>query len=169
MHDHQSTVRELANELNVSVLDHFTQFELNIWPSGGSQQKFVPKLLTTVQKQLHLEIAQDLLETRDSYSLNTVITGDEFDPETKFQSLQWKHATSLRSRKASQVHSNIKVKLTVFFLLHQCVHHEYTLHGTTIDKDYYQEVLHRLYHAVRSKWQCLWAVAKGEYFEGDQC
>ena len=55
--------------------------------------KFVPKLLTIEQKQLHLEIAQDMLETvnSDPNFFNTVITGDEtwvygYDPETKFQS-----------------------------------------------------------------------------------
>jgi len=52
--------------------------------------KFVPKLLTMEQKQLRLEIAQDMLDCveSDSNFLNTVITGDEswvygYDPETK--------------------------------------------------------------------------------------
>lgn len=52
--------------------------------------KFVAKLLTMEHKQLHLEIAQDLLDNANSNPnfLNTVITGDESwvhgcDPETK--------------------------------------------------------------------------------------
>lgn len=40
---------------------------------------FVPKLLTMEQKQLHLEITQDLLDNASSNPnfLNTMITGDE--------------------------------------------------------------------------------------------
>jgi hypothetical protein len=42
------------------------------------------------QQQLHLEVAQDMLEcaNRDPEFLKTVITGDEL--ETKVQSSQWK-------------------------------------------------------------------------------
>ena len=50
--------------------------------------KFVPKLLSAEQKELCVEVAQDLLDTTstDSEFLNTVITGDEswvygYDPE----------------------------------------------------------------------------------------
>jgi hypothetical protein len=57
---------------------------------------------------------------KDPEFLKTVITGDEswvyrYDPETKVQSSQWKHPTSLRPKKAGQVRSNVKVLLTVFF------------------------------------------------------
>jgi len=53
------------------------------------------------QKQLRMEIAQDMLDCveSDSNFLNTVITGDEswvcgYDPETKAQSSQWEHSSS---------------------------------------------------------------------------
>jgi len=81
----------------------------------------VPKLLTMEQKQLRLEIAQDMLDCveSDSNFLNTVITGDEslvygYDPETKAQSSQWKHSSSPRPKKARLVRSNVKVLLTFF-------------------------------------------------------
>ena len=61
--------------------------------------KFVPKLLTMAQKQLRLEIAQDMLDCveNDPKFLNTVITGDEswvygYDSDTKTQSSQWEHS-----------------------------------------------------------------------------
>jgi len=111
-----------------------------------------------------LEIAQDMLETvnSDPNFFNTVITGDEtwvygYDPETKFQSSQWKHPTSPRPKKARKVRSNVKVMLTVFFDSSGVVHHEYAPHGTTITKEYYQEVLRRLRDAVRRKRPDLWA------------
>lgn len=77
--------------------------------------KFGPKLLTIEQRQLYLEIAQDLLETDPNF-FNTVIAGDEsqvygYSLETKLQSSQRKHPASLRRKKARQVCSNVKVML----------------------------------------------------------
>jgi len=55
--------------------------------------KFVPKLLTMEQKQLHLEVAQDMLDSanRDPEFLIIMAIGDKlwvygYDPETKAQS-----------------------------------------------------------------------------------
>jgi len=116
------------------------------------------------QKQLRLEIAQDMLDSVNSNPdfLNTVITGDEswiygYDPETKVQSSQWKHLTSPRPKKARQVRSQVKVMLTVFFDSSGVVHHEYAPHGQTITKEYYLEVLRRLRDALRRKRPNLWA------------
>ena len=74
--------------------------------------KFVPKLLSAEQKELRVEVAQDLLDTTstDPEFLNTVITGDEswvygYDPEIKAQSSQWKHPESPRPKEARQVRS----------------------------------------------------------------
>ncbi|PNF16228.1 hypothetical protein B7P43_G15300 [Cryptotermes secundus] len=68
--------------------------------------KFVPKLLSPGQQQLHLEVTQDMLEfaNRDPEFLKTVFNGDEwwvyvYDPETKVQVPQWKHPTSPRPKK----------------------------------------------------------------------
>jgi hypothetical protein len=72
--------------------------------------KFVPKLLSQEQEQLCLEVMWDMLECAngDLEFLKTVITDDEtrvcgYDPETKVQSLQWKHFSSPRPKKAQRV------------------------------------------------------------------
>lgn len=77
--------------------------------------KFILKLLVEQQKQPRLEIAQECLTvlTVNRDFMKTIISGDEkwvyeYDPETKFQSSQWKHQTS------RQVGSNVKVMLTFF-------------------------------------------------------
>ena len=69
--------------------------------------KFIPKLLTEQQKDLCVKIAQDMLDcaNNDLEFTKTIITGDEtwiynYDPESKFQSLQWKHLKSPRPKKA---------------------------------------------------------------------
>ena len=68
--------------------------------------KFVPKLLTMEQKQLRLEVSQDMLDytNSDPEFLDIVTTGDEswvygYDPETKAQSSQLKHSSSQRPKR----------------------------------------------------------------------
>ena len=68
--------------------------------------KFIPKLLMEQLKELHVEIAQDILECAnyDLEFMKTIITGDEtyvycYDPESKFQSSQWKHPKSQGPKK----------------------------------------------------------------------
>ncbi len=126
-------------------------------------QKITKAMQMVEQKQL-LEIAQDLLDCANSDSdfMNTIITGDEtwvygYDPETKFQSSQWKHHTSPRPKKARQVRSNVKVILTCFFDSNGIVHHEYAQAGQTINKEYYLEVMRHLRDAVRRKRPKMWA------------
>ena len=109
-------------------------------------------------------MAQDMLDCveSDTNFLNTGIAGDEswvyrYDPETKAQSSQWKHPSSLRPKKARQVCSNVKVLLTFFFYLCGVVHHEYAPQGQTVTKEYYVGVLCRLRNAVRLKRPDRWA------------
>ena len=97
MQDRRITVRELTDEVGVSIGSVHTILTVDLG-SRRVSTKFVPKLLTVEKKQLHLEITQDVLDCveSDSNFLNTVITDDEswvygYDPETKAQSSQWRH------------------------------------------------------------------------------
>jgi [histone H3]-lysine36 N-dimethyltransferase SETMAR len=163
MQNRRVTTRELADEVGISngSVDTILKDDLAMRRVSA---KFVPKLLTMEQKQLRVEVAQDMLNTAtsDPDFMNTVITGDEswvygYDPETKVQSSQWKHSSSPRPKKARQVRSHVKVMLTVFFDHRGVVHHEYAPQDQTINKEYYQTVLRRLRDAVRRKRPDLWA------------
>ena len=92
--DRRLTVRELENDLGIPKT---TVWEIlnKILGMTGVCAKFIPKLLTTEQKDLRSEIAQDNLEmvSDDENVLKKVITGDEswvygYDPENKQQSSQ---------------------------------------------------------------------------------
>jgi hypothetical protein len=117
--------------------------------------KFVPKLLLCEQKELQLDITQDMLECAngDLDFLKTVITGDEswvygYDPGTKAQSSQWKSPSSPRPKKARQVRSEVKGMLTFFTTAELCI--------TNTHQKYYQEVLRHVRDAVRRKRPDLW-------------
>jgi len=85
--DRRLTVREIAEEVGISKdsAHEILRADLNMRRVAA---KFVPKLLSVEQKELCVEVAQDLLDTTstDPEFLNTLITGDEswvygYDPE----------------------------------------------------------------------------------------
>lgn len=163
MEDRRLTVRELESDLGIPKT---IVWEILTEKLGMTRvcAKFIPKLLTAEQKNLRFEIAQDNLEmvNNDENMLKKIITGDEswvygYDPETKQQSSQWKHASSPRPKKARQSRSNIKSMLIVFFDYEGVVHHEYAPRGQTINKEYYLGVLKRLRDAIRRKRRQLWS------------
>ena len=123
LEDRRLTVQEIVAEVGISngSVHSILNEDLNL---RRVSTKFVPKLLTEQQKELQKEISEDMLDlaNHDPEFIKTIITGDEtwvygYDPETKFQSSQWKHPESPRPKKARQVRSNVKVRLTCFFYI----------------------------------------------------
>ena len=118
LEDRRLTVQEIVAEVGISTGSGHSILteDLNLRRMSA---KFVPKLLTEQQK----EISEDMLDlaNHDHEFIKTIITGDQtwvygYDPETKFQSSQWKHPESPRPKKAWQVCSNVKVMLTCFLI-----------------------------------------------------
>lgn len=125
--------------------------------------KFVPRLLTTDQKEQRIDICIELKEraSSDETFLSRIITGDEswmygYDPETKQQSSQWKSPESPRPKKCGQVKSNVKSMLIVFFDMKELVHTEYVPQGQTVNSTFYCNVLRRLRGDIRRKRPELW-------------
>ena len=160
--DRRLTVRELENDLEIPKT---TVWEILNKILGMTHvcTKFIPKLLTTKQKDLRSEIAQDNLEmvSDDENILKKVITGDEswvygYDPKTKQQSLQWKGPDEPRPKKARQSQSHVKSMLIIFFDCEGVVHYEFALRGQTINKEYDVKVLKRLRDAVKRQRPRFW-------------
>ena len=135
LEDRRLTVQEIVAEVEISTgsVHSILTEDLNLWRVSA---KFVPMLLMEQQKELRKEISEDMLDlaNHDPQFIKTIITGDEtwvygYDPETKFQSSQWKHPESPRPKKARQVGSNVKAMLTCFFDSRGIVHHEYAPEG----------------------------------------
>ncbi|XP_013791740.1 putative uncharacterized protein FLJ37770 [Limulus polyphemus] len=107
MRDRRVTIKEIAEEVGISTFSAHSIMTEDL-AMKRLAAKFVPKLLTAEQKELHVEVSQDMLDSTNSDPdfMNTIITGDEswvygYDPETKSQSSQWKHSTSPRPKKVT--------------------------------------------------------------------
>ena len=167
------TVQEIVAEVGISTgsVHSILTEDLNLQRVSA---KFVPKLLTEQQKELRKEIFEDMLNlaNHDPKFIKTIITGDEtwvygYNPETRFQSSQWKHLESPRPKNAQQVCSNVKVMLTCFFDSRGIMHHEYAPEGQTINKEYYLRVLRRLCQPVRRKRPDMWAAKNFQLHYGN--
>ena len=152
--DRRITIRKIAGEVGIGTGSVHTILTEDFYPWRVSA-KFVPKMLMEQQKELRKEIAEDMLDyaNHDPELIQAIITGDEtwvygYDPETKFQSSQWKHPESPQLKKAKLVCSNVKVMLTCFFDSRGILHHEHAPESQTINKEYYLEVLRCLCDAV---------------------
>ena len=116
------------------------------------------------QKQQHVSISLELHDraTSDSSFLGNVITADEtwvcgYDPETRVQSSQWKSPISPHAKKARQLRSTIKVIMIVFFDLDGILRAEFVPRNTTVNSEYYKELLECLRNDLCRKWPEKWA------------
>ena len=126
--DRRLTIHDIAEEVEVGygTCQRVLMGELGM---HRVTVKFVPMILTADQKQQHVNVCTELrqLASNDETFLSRVITDDEswvygYDPETKWQSSQWKSPTSPRPKKARQVKSNLKSMIITFFDIKGIVH-----------------------------------------------
>ena len=85
---------------------------------------FVPRVLREDNKERRCHDSREMVELINSgpIVLDTLVTCDEswihcYDPETKRQSSQWKHAGSPKPKKARQSKSTYKHLMIPFFLI----------------------------------------------------
>ncbi|XP_076053595.1 protein GVQW3-like [Oratosquilla oratoria] len=121
LEDRRITTRQIDQEVKISTGSVETVIHDNLYMHKVSA-RWIPRLLTPFQKQervvcsrMNLEMCQE----DESKFFKKLITQDEtwvhqYDPETKAQSMQWKHLDSLPPKKARVQPSAGKVMLTVF-------------------------------------------------------
>ena len=120
--------------------------------------RWVPKQLTEVHKQTRVDICQKLLDRygNERDFLERIITGDEtwvhHEPESKRQSIEWKHPQLPCNKKFKTEPSAEKLMVTVFWNSQGPVLEQYQESGTTINSARYSEMLtDRMKPAIRNK------------------
>ena len=110
--------------------------------------KSVPKVLRENQKERCCHDSREMVEliNSDPTVLDALVTYNEswiycYDPETKRQSSQWKHAGSPRPKKARQSKSTHKLLMIPFFDSTGMIYMHWVPTGQTISEEYYVEVL----------------------------
>ena len=158
MDDRRLTVRFIAETVGISQdrVHHILNNELEMTKVSA---RWVPRLLTPDQKRTRLGMSRENLEIfeadPDDFT-ERFMTMDEcwvhhFEPETKKQSMQWKHASSPPPKKAKVVSSAGKVMASVFWDAKGVVLVDYLEKGQTINGEYYSNLLRQLREAVKKK------------------
>lgn len=121
--------------------------------------RWVPKMLTDVHKTKRLGSALTFL-TRYSDDgenfLNKIVTGDEtwvrhVTPESKQQSMEWRHTHSPKKQKFKTTMSAQKIMCTVFWDRKGVLLIDFLARGETINAARYCETLRKLKRAIQNK------------------
>ena len=152
--DQRVTLRLMAEELGISKDTVHTIVREDL----GKQKicsRFVPHKLTDEQKAKRMETTGDFITMcdQDPSFLQTIITGDEtwcyqFDPESKWQSMEWHSPSSPQPKKSHLRKSKVKTMLIAFFDSNGIIHKDFILAGQTVNSAFCGEVLKRLLQCI---------------------
>jgi len=114
--------------------------------------RWVPRMLTQEHKENRMQVCQDQLnqyEADGDSSLDRIITDDErwchhYEPESKRQSMEWRHVNSLSKKKLKALPSAGKVMCTVFWDRKGVILLDFHEPGQTINSDRYIAMLTKL-------------------------
>lgn len=121
--------------------------------------RWVPRMLTNENRRTREQSSRENLELFNHNPEDfcaRYVTMDEtwahhFDPETKQQSMQWKHPESPREVKFRKMSSAGKVMASVFWDAKGVLMVDYLERGKTITGAYYAGLLHKLRDAIKEK------------------
>ena len=120
--------------------------------------KFVRRMVREDKKERRYHDSREMVEliNSDPTVLDALVTCDEswincYDPETKRQSSQWKHAGSPRPKKARQSKSTHKLLMIPFFDSTGMIYMHWVTTGQAVNKEYYVEVLKEFRKRFRRK------------------
>ena len=140
--DRRVSIETLSAQFNVSVgaVHIIIHEELKMRKICA---KFVPRVLREDQRERRCNDSKEMVEliNSDPQVLDALVTCDEswiycYDPETKKQSSQWKHAGSPRPKKARQSKSTQKLMMIPFFDSMGIIYIHWVPTGITLNKEY---------------------------------
>ena len=153
-------VAELAPECGISNGSVYTIIHEHLGMSKVST-RWVPRNLNMQDCQQRVESSQELLEVHNANpeDFHTgLVTGDEiwlhhWDPDSKKESMQWKHPGSPSPKKFRTQPSASKVMATVFWDSKgiTCILIDYKPAGISITGEYYANVIKQLRVAIKEK------------------
>ena len=120
--------------------------------------KFIPRVLREDQKERRCHDNREMVELINSCLavLDALVTCDEswiycYEPETKRQISQWRHAGSPSPKKARQSKSTHKLLMILFSDSTGMIYMHWVPTEQTVNKEYYVEVLREFRKRFRRK------------------
>jgi len=157
--DRRLTIRHIAETtgINCSTVHRIVSEDLGMRKASAC---WVPRMLTEEQKKVRVDVCTDLshLQAEPQTFLDRIVTQNEtlvhhFDPETKRQSMMWKHVTSPTPQKFKVTASAGNVMVMLFWDSQGVIMTNYLSKGSTITGVYYANELglRELREALKSK------------------
>ena len=145
--DRQITVSEVAAHLDISYGSAYAILHDDLG-YRKVHARWVPKELTVVNKQQRMEVATQLVRwyEEDPSILERIVTGDEtwvhhYDPDSKRQSMKWRHPSSPVQKKFKRQPSAKKIMLTLLWDMHGPILLHFQAHGQTVNSANYSAML----------------------------
>ena len=121
--------------------------------------RWVPRLLSSIQKEHRLTCCQKILELcrgNQKQVLESIITGDEtmvlyYDPLSKRESMEWRKPGEAPPRKAKVTLSAKKIMATIFWDCRGILLIDFKERNTTVNGAYYASLLLKLRDAIKEK------------------
>ena len=158
MVDRRITIAELVSEMGLSAGSVETIVHKELKMSKVSA-RWVPRNLNLQDRHRRVECCRELSglweEGADDFLLR-LVTGDEtwihhWDPESKLESMHWKHAESPPPKKFKTQPSAGKIMASVFWDSEGILLIDYLEHKKTINGQYYADLMFRLRESIKEK------------------
>jgi hypothetical protein len=148
--DQRITSQQLAVQLSVSTGSAMAIIDTSEYSKVCA--RWIPRSLTTEHRRQRKAICSELLMrfgAEGEAFLSRIVTGDEtwahhYEPETKRQSMEWRHPQSPRKNKFKTIPSAGKVLITVFWDIDGVILVDVMARGETINSDAYIKTLKKL-------------------------
>ena len=155
----------------MSVWELYTQLFARNWRCGRFKQSLSQGCPEKIRKKdFHDSREMVQLINSDPAVLDALVTCDEswiycYDPESKRQSFQWKHAGSPRPKKDRQRKSTHKLLMIPFFDSTSMIYMHWVPTGQTVNKEYYVEVLREFRKRFPGKRPVLFKLAQWHFHQ----
>jgi histone-lysine N-methyltransferase SETMAR len=158
MRDRQISVRRVADELGIPKTN-VHEIMNNHLGMKKVCTRWVPKLLTPLQRANRVDCCQELLEESEADSSNfsdRIVTGDEcwvyhYDPLTQMEAKVWKKPGEQTPTRPRRQRSGGKLMMIIVWDKDGVLLIDFLPHGTTINDLYYASIIERLRFAILEK------------------
>jgi len=151
LEDHQISAKSIAEQLSISCeqVVSIIHEDLDMWKLSA---KWVPKCLNADQIRQWCQSSEQILEFFQwdpKAFLSQLVTMDKiwlyhYDPETKQQSMMWRHSSSPRPKKFRVQKPTGKVLASILCNQDGILPIDYLPKGQTINAEYYSSLLVKL-------------------------